>query len=293
MHEEMRVQVARIAVWDVHHVSPDDSLDTAMSLMEAHRIRHLPVVEVNRPVGMISDRDLLLAIGWRLEVDRMPVPDSHVVGPRHVHEIMSIPALHVEPECAICDAARIMIDGRIHALPIVQEGDIKGLVTSTDLLEYVSDLPERELDCPVSERMHVNIRAISRSAPLYQATRVLRDAHIRHLPVLDGSEIVGIVTDRDLRRACGTEAVADKLARVSESLYIGASRVEDIMSGPVETLTESATFREAVRVMVTRRVGCVPIVRCGQLVGIVTDTDCLRFASRHARAGPAGDGRGT
>ena len=138
------------------------------------------------------------------------------------------------------------------------------------------------MDRPIGERMHANVKAIRRTAPLYQATRIIHENNVHHLPVVDGDEIVGILSDRDLRRACGVEAVVDELSRASESPYIGASKVEDIMSRPVATLTECATFRDAARLMATQRIGSVPIVRSGKLVGIVTDTDCLRYAAGHA-----------
>ncbi|MCB9853567.1 MAG: CBS domain-containing protein [Phycisphaerales bacterium] len=274
------MQVANIARWDVHHVSPDDSLDKAISLMEEHRIRHLPVLEQGRPLGMISDRDILLAVGWRLEVDRAAHPGAASVGPTRVHEIMSIPAIRIAPDSSPDEAARTMIDGRIHALLLVQESALKGLVTSTDLLKHLADLPDQDLDRPISERMHVNLRAIARTAPLYQASRIIRDARIRHLPVLDSGELVGILTDRDLRRACGVDAIADEIAQETGDLYVTASKVEDIMSGPVETLSDSAKVRDAARLMATRRIGCVPVVRGGNLVGIITETDCLRLLAQ-------------
>lgn len=278
------MEVADIASWDVQHVAPDDSLDKAISVMEEHRIRHLPVVDRRRPLGMISDRDVLLAVGWRLEVNRSVQPGAAGVGPNCVHQIMSIPAIRVAPDCLIEAAARTMVDGRIHALLLVQESTLAGLVTSTDLLRHIADTPDQEFDRPIAERMHVNLRAISRSAPLYLATRIIRDARIRHLPVLDGDKLVGIVTDRDLRRACGADAIADEMARESGDLYITSSKVEDIMSGPVEKLGESATLRNAARLMASRRIGCVPVVRAGQLVGIVTDTDCLRMLAQRGSA---------
>lgn len=275
------MQAARIATWDVRHVGPDDSLDTAISLMEEHRIRHLPVVEQTRAIGMLSDRDILLAIGWRLEVDRTVAGEKTIVGPKHVYEIMSIPALFIDPHCQAHEAARVMVEGKVHAVLLVEEGTVKGVVTSTDILEYLANSTDRDMDRPIDERMHANVRAVSRNAPLYQATRIIRENNIRHLPVLDGDTIVGIVSDRDLRRACGADAMADELARASDCPFVGASRVDDIMSGPVATLTECATLRDAARLMTTRRIGSVPVVRGGQLVGIVTDTDCLRYAAGH------------
>ncbi|MCA9254806.1 MAG: CBS domain-containing protein, partial [Phycisphaerales bacterium] len=278
------MQVARIATWDVQHVAPDDPLDKAISLMEEHRIRHLPVLEERRPLGMISDRDILLAVGWRLEVDRSSSFGGKSVGPRWIHEIMSIPALRVEPTRRIADAARTMADCRVHALLVVEDDILRGLVTSTDLLRHMADFPDARFDRPISEKMHVNIRAVTRSAPLYQASRIIRGAQIRHLPVLDDSTLVGVVTDRDLRRACGVEAIANELAQVSGDLCVSATKVEDIMSGPVETLCEASTIRDAARLMVTRRIGCAPIVRNGNLIGILTDTDCLRLLAQGPRA---------
>lgn len=98
------------------------------------------------------------------------------------------------------------------------------------------------------------------------AAKRMRRAGIRHLPVLDESRrLVGIVTDRDIRSADGFEAQA------AAGLTVG-----EIMTADPVTLGLSATLDEALRAFATRRVGAIPIVEGGRLVGILSRSDLLR-----------------
>lgn len=89
------------------------------------------------------------------------------------------------------------------------------------------------------------------------ARALTREHRIRHLPVLDAGRLVGIVTDRDLREA-------------------GQGRVGDIMQGDVITTHPLDPVGEAARLLSEHRIGCLPVVQGGELVGIVSETDLLR-----------------
>jgi len=260
-------------------IGPDDSLDKAISLMEEHEIRHLPVIEAGRAVGMVSDRDVLLAVGWKLEVEREAVTDHEVVGPRTVREIMSSPALYLDPKASPADAARMMVEGSFHALLVIRDSTVLGVVTSTDLLRLFSSYDHELLDRPITERMRANVKTIAPGDALFEASRLFKDSAIHHLPVVAGDQLLGILTDRDLRRACGEDSVSDELAEHDGQAYFGTTKVLEVMSHEVKTLEESASMRDACRLMSTHHIGCVPIVDHDRLVGIVTDTDCLRLAT--------------
>jgi CBS domain-containing protein len=273
------MMIGNLAQPHVVSVGPTDTLDTAITLMEEHRIRHLPVIDVGRPVGMVSDRDLLLAVGWKLEVDRSSDRKKKVVGPRLVREIMSSPALYLDPGGSPQTASRMMAEGHFHALLILRNSAVSGLVTSTDLLRYFATVTDQRFDEPVEHRMRANVRTIGPSAALFEASRICRDAGIRHLPVAVEGSLIGLVTDRDLRRVCGEDTVNDELAERNGRVFIGATRVMEIMTRPVQTISEDTPMRVACQKMATHHIGCLPVTRDEQLIGILTDTDCLRLAA--------------
>jgi CBS domain-containing protein len=96
-------------------------------------------------------------------------------------------------------------------------------------------------------------------------------ARIRHIPVIDGdNQVIGVVSDRDILRAFG--ALGDN------SLIIGA-----VMSDQVVTIEESAPAREALRIMLERKISCLPVVDESGLIGVITETDFMRHLYEESR----------
>ena len=124
---------------------------------------------------------------------------------------------------------------------------------------------------------------IDPEAPLATAVAVMRERELRHLPVVDDAgRLIGIVTDRDLRSAIVAPAFAEylpseerrrlrSLATTLENL-----RVRDVMTWGAVTIGPEAPIAQAAAVMTSARVGCLPVVDGGRLVGIVTKQDALK-----------------
>ena len=124
-------------------VTPDTELMEARALLEEHGFRHLPVVDGDRLVGMVSDRDVRIDQG---DLERLD--DEHLLARirsrRSVEAVMSSPVHVVEPDAPISEAARLMLSRRVSALPVVDElGDegatLVGVVTTTDCLLALLD----------------------------------------------------------------------------------------------------------------------------------------------------------
>jgi acetoin utilization protein AcuB len=94
------------------------------------------------------------------------------------------------------------------------------------------------------------------------AYRLMRDNRFRHLPVVEDGRLVGVLSDRDLRPVL----LSPSLAR---------ARVRELMSEDLTTVTPDAPVEEAASLLVVKKIGCLPVVTDGGLVGIVTETDLL------------------
>jgi acetoin utilization protein AcuB len=90
----------------------------------------------------------------------------------------------------------------------------------------------------------------------------MRDNRFRHLPVVEDGRLVGILSDRDLRPVL----LSPGLAR---------ARVRELMSEDLTTVGPDTPIEEAASLLVVKKIGCLPVVAQGQLVGIVTETDLL------------------
>ncbi len=130
----------------------------------------------------------------------------------------------------------------------------------------------------VSEIMSRDLITVDKNASLRRARRVLDQHRIRHLLVMDGKRLVGIVTDRDLRRAAPSSKSPLTISEREE--FMDELKVVEVMSRKLITASPDTTVREAARVMVSEKIGCLPVVNGNQLVGIVTETDLLEILVR-------------
>jgi acetoin utilization protein AcuB len=105
------------------------------------------------------------------------------------------------------------------------------------------------------------------------AMNLIRQRGIRHLPVVEGWRLVGIVTDRDVRQASPSAATS---LEIHELHYLLEKiTIRDIMTSEVVTATPEMPIEAAARLMLTHRIGCLPVLREMALVGIITETDIL------------------
>ena len=131
----------------VFTVEPDDLVDRVFFLIHYERIRHLPVVEDGRVVGIVSDRDLYKALGPRHRprsvVQQKEGSELYVV-PRKVKTIMHRGVETITANSRASKAASIMAEKRIGALPVVnEENKLIGIITGTDILKTFSKLEKR------------------------------------------------------------------------------------------------------------------------------------------------------
>src|SRR6516165_4736474 len=123
------------------------------------------------------------------------------------------------------------------------------------------------------------VRTLDRNDTLTLADSVMRDERIRHLPVLDGrGRLVGILSQRDLFlnalvRALGYGTMARD--RSFHTLVVKEVMTEDVVTATPETLITAAA-----QMMVDRKIGCLPVVEGGTLVGILSESDIVSAVAR-------------
>lgn len=130
----------------------------------------------------------------------------------------------------------------------------------------------------LSEIMNRTLITVDRRVSLRRAQRILDQYKIRHLLVMDGKRLVGIVTDRDLRKAAPSSK--SPLTTSEREEFMDELKVMEVMSRKLITASPTTTVREAAKVMVGEKIGCLPVVDGNALVGIVTETDLLEILVR-------------
>ncbi len=115
---------------------------------------------------------------------------------------------------------------------------------------------------------------VSLDTPVREAAELMRSRSIRHLPVVDeGAHLLGILTDRDLRHAAFVPMLGEQAGwgpRRAKS-----PRVRDVMTWSVVTTHADVDLVQAALTMFQRRIGSLPVVAEGRLVGILTERDVL------------------
>ena len=110
--------------------------------------------------------------------------------------------------------------------------------------------------------------------PLREIYRLMAEHGIRHIPVVSSDGLVGIISDRDVREALPSPtgpAEATEFAAAMDRILVW-----EVMAEEVVTVTSRTPLPQAARLLAGRKIGCLPVLEAGRLVGIVTETDMLQ-----------------
>ena len=124
----------------------------------------------------------------------------------------------------------------------------------------------------VRELMSSEVVTLLQNDELSLADQVMTLGRIRHMPVTDGEgRVCGILSQRDLFRSALIRALGH--GSVAEERALKRIRVKEVMTTGVVTASPDTGLREAAKLMLERKLGCLPVVESGKLIGILTEAD--------------------
>jgi CBS domain-containing protein len=250
-------------------------LDDIAVRFEELRIHHVAVVDCERRViGMLSEADLLRARqAQRVVLVGSGISDTGDAPPVFARDCMSREVFAIPPTAELAAALSLLLDRQVHALPVIAEGRLVGMVTSRDFLREFSygELPGSR------ERVStlVTAKAPESLAPdttLDQALLAMHDSGVSCLIVAQGDCPVGIVSQRDIvREKCRLDDQIDEHQQLRPLTTIS----QVIRKSPA--IRSGQRLCEAAATMVEQELPAVAIADpSNHLLGLITEDDLLR-----------------
>ena len=139
----------------------------------------------------------------------------------------------------------------------------------------------------VASRMTRDPITVNNETPIDDALKVMRENEVRRLPVVDDKgKLVGIVAEKDILYASPSPATSLSIHEIH--YLISRLTVAEIMTKNVFTVTDDTPLEEAAKVMADNRIGALPVLHEGELVGIITETDIFKAFLELLGAGEPG-----
>ncbi|MFD2113732.1 CBS domain-containing protein [Thiorhodococcus fuscus] len=233
----------------IRHVSPNCPLDEAARQMAASRISSLLVLEDGRPVGIMTERDLLRFMHQRTDLQTP------------VSELMTSPVMTISQNTSFPDSYRAALAQQVrHLVAVDDAGDLVGVATETDFRRHLGFSFLRRLD-DLTDAMDRDLPLISPEAPLEDALALMMQRRTSYAVAADGRLARGILTERDVPRLIASGAL-DRGRRLLLS---------EVMQAPVQAVAHHTSVTETARLMQDLQVRHLAVVdEDGLLIGMVT-----------------------
>jgi len=304
-----RLKVKDVMTPRVVTVSPETSLRQAIGLLVGQDYRALPVVDGRqRVVGIVTNGDFIERGGLRMRIELLGALSAEelanvlaaVEDEKSVASIMTTPAITIQPDASLADAAHLMVTRSLKRLPVVDaSGTLLGMLSRLDLLRTQAEVYPRPVPeftphpgQTIGEVMRTDVPVVGQSATLAEVLDAVVATRLNRVIVVDEERRpVGIVTDAELLRRLSPEdhpsVVRILMARLpfihlspeeQHRLEHAMGRTaEELMEDQIPTVPTTTPLGEAIGVMLRGRRKILPVVDDqGRLLGAADRADLLR-----------------
>jgi CBS domain-containing protein len=242
--------VEEIMTPKVYTITPEENMAVAARVMGEKHIGSIVVKKYETAIGIITERALLTKV---LAQGKNPQDET-------VENLMSYPITSICLTAKIKEAAQLMIKKKAR-LTVMECGKIMGIVTASDLIRSLPDIPETEAS--VDDFMTREVETTENTTPIAEVVKTMGEKRIGSVIVTKGGNLVGIFTERDLLNAFLTNPDA---LEANVGAYASV-RLISVLAG--------ISVHKAATVMAMKQIRRLPILKEDQLVGIITARDLV------------------
>jgi CBS domain-containing protein len=269
--EPMRYRnISSIMTPEVFTITPESTLHDAALLMGEKHIGSLIVMKYETPVGIITEGDLLNVVSDGIPLERDWIHSSPSICTEQVGKFMSSPLIRICVDYRLKDAARTMIEKRIRRLGVCDSGELVGIVTTSDMVGYLPQVPETmKTWFEVDHFMSKLVVTADEETLLEKVAKIMAEKHVGSVIVTSqGGEPVGIFTERDLL----TKFLCKDKSLIEE--------VGNVCSSPLITVPIEISAHDAAEIMIKKHIKRLPITSEGKIIGVLSARDLVEAYAR-------------
>lgn len=254
------------ATKDLFLIDKNQDLVEAMDIMQKKHISHLLVKDNDEIIGIITERGIARKLA-----------DAHDLGTEnklrethfHVSSAVIMDMKTISSDTKIIDAAKMMIEDKVSALPVTEDGKITGIVTKTDLIKELLHSKKKAGDFYSKKPLEM-----PPGTTIVHARKAMLEEDVHLLLVTDDGMLKGVLSEKDI--ASGLREFRRALDKYKHADVHGM-KVYDFMTRGPATITADITIPDAVKIMLDRKISGIPVVNGTSLViGILTKTDLVK-----------------
>ena len=260
------IQIERLLVKDIMStsavtVNKGDTLAEVLARMKKDRLREVPVLDGDRPMGLVSYSSFLT---------RRSLPLSSKV------EQVMLPCPRLEEDMMLTNAVEEMMSAGVRGAPVVRAHKMVGFVSRTDVIRILPQVAQLK-DKEVSSFMSTNPVSVTEAETIRHAQILMKGLNEKALPVVDSSKrLIGVIGMREIMDVFWTSKKAAKTPNeIMGNRNPPDINVGSIMNRPAVAVTPKDTIGRIASIMLDKHLSTVFVQEDGRLVGVVSQADLM------------------
>lgn len=271
-------EILTIAKRTVHTIASTTPIYEAIKIMGKEGFRRLPITNAGTQAleGTVTATDLInyLGGGEKFQIIQQKFEGNifkAINGP--IKLIMNPKVVSISANAKISDAINLMKEKHVGGLPVVDENTrVKAIITERDITNLFAD---KMSGVNVVELMSKKVVTALPKTSIHEAEKLMSMQGFRRLPIISDGKVVGIVTAMDVLRFFGSGEVFKHLRSGTIGQVLSTPALQ-IASRNVSTIEPEADIGQAAKLMHTRNIGALPVVKNQKIVGIITERDFFK-----------------